>query len=142
MYRSKELYNEWNELKQDIHFQENNQITKDMFINEWEIWYTSLWLNIGFEENGKKRFRRPVLVIKKVGILFFVSALTSKGKEKNRFYHKLENVVFNKENEVNRSFVILSQSRTLDRKRFLHKIWDVEEKEFIQIKQKLRELLL
>ena len=144
MYISKELYDARNILKQDIHFQENNQPQDTLFINEREVWYISLWLNIWSEENGKRFFRRPVLVVKKVWNLFFVVALTSKGKEKNRFYHKLSDVLFNEKNQkyINSSYCILSQVRVIDKKRFTEIAWSVWDKEFIFIKQKLRELLL
>lgn len=146
MYRNKELYDERNELKQNIHFQQDNQNQRSdtIFINEREIRYVSLWLNIWFEENGKLRFRRPVLVIRKVGNLFFVVALTSKWKEKNRFYHRLCNAVFNERNlkYTTTSYCVLSQVRVIDKKRFTEIVWSVWSEEFSLIKQKLRELLL
>lgn len=46
MYRNKELYNERNDLKQDIHFKNLNQRANNTFINEKEIRYVSLGLNI------------------------------------------------------------------------------------------------
>ena len=46
--------------------------------------------------------------------------MTSKGKEKNRFYHNLVDVIFNEKNKKyqNTSYCILSQVRVIDKKRF------------------------
>jgi len=50
---------DWTELKIKIHSQE-----RVFYFREREIWWTSLGLNIGFEQNGKnKRFERPVLIL-------------------------------------------------------------------------------
>lgn len=146
MYRTKELYDEWNETKKEIHFEfdEYAKRTKDFYVNEKEIRYIRLWVNIGYEENGKKGFLRPVLVIKKVGNLFFVVAMTSKGKEKNRFYHNLVDAAFNEKNKKYKdtSYCILSQVRVVDKKRFTEMMWLLGEEEFLFVKQKLKELLL
>ena len=146
MYRTRELYDERNRTKKEIHFESKEYIGKapSFFINEREIRYVRLWVNVWYEENGKKWFLRPVLVIKKVGNLFFVVAMTSKGKEKNRFYHNLVDVIFNEKNKKyqNTSYCILSQVRVIDKKRFTEMMWLLGEEEFLFIKQKLKELLL
>lgn len=143
MYRTGELYDEWNETKKIIHFQKWDNIS-NIFINEREFWYVKLGVNIWYEENGKKWFLRPVLILKKVGNLFFVFALTSKWKDKNRFYHQLNDVVFNEKNSKHKkkSYCILSQVRVIDKKRFTEVMWRVSEDEFLYIKEKLKELLL
>ena len=55
MYRTSELYDQWNQEKKAIHFQltEHTRKTTSFYVNEREIWYVRLGLNIGFEENGK-----------------------------------------------------------------------------------------
>lgn len=146
MYRTKELYDERNETKKEIHFELSEHAKKNptFYINEREIRYVRLWVNIGYEENGKSGFLRPVMIIRKVWNLFFVVALTSKGKDKNRFYHKLTDVAFNEKNKKyeNTSYCILSQVRVIDKKRFTEIMWLVSDEEFFRIKQKLKELLL
>lgn len=76
--------------------------------------------------------------------MFFVVALTSKGKDKNRFYHKLCDINLNERNlkYKDSSYCILSQVRVADKKRFTEIMWTVWDREFLFIKQKLRELLL
>ncbi|MEI7557450.1 MAG: hypothetical protein WCJ45_00935 [bacterium] len=76
MQRITECFDEWNAAKKEIHFDEER--LSHVFLNEREIWYVRLGINIGYEENRKREFLRPVLVLKKVGNLFFVVALTSK----------------------------------------------------------------
>jgi mRNA interferase MazF len=134
------LFDKWNTEKQKI----NTKIPSKIFINSREIWFTKMGQNIGFEENGKKNFKRPVLVIKKIGNLFFTVALTTKGKLNSIFYHKFTNVRFYKHyaKQTSNSFVILSQVRIMDKKRFEEKMGLVSFDEFSLIKQKLTVLLL
>ena len=134
------LFDLWNTVKKQIHFGEDRKV----FMKPREIWFTTMGENIGFEENGKKRFLRPVLVLKKVGNLFFTVALTSQGKDSHRFYHKFDTAVFNEDNQQHkdRSYVILSQVKVMDKKRFTQHIGNISEKEFELVKEKLKALLL
>ena len=36
------------------------------YVQPREIWYVKLGINIGFEQNGKREFQRPVLVIERI----------------------------------------------------------------------------
>jgi len=138
MYRTKELYNEWNETKKEIHFElsEHSKKIPTFYINEREIWYVRLWVNIGYEENGKWGFIRPILVIKKIGNLFFVVPMTTKTKN-SHFYYTLKSVRFSRP-----SSLILSQARVIDKKRFEKILGEVNIAEFFQIKKLLKELYL
>jgi predicted transcriptional regulator len=72
----------------------------------------------------------------------FVAPLTTKGKDSN-FYHLLSTIKYldpQYAREV--SHVELSQSRVIDRKRFLDKVGIIESAEFWDIKNKLIKLLL
>jgi mRNA interferase MazF len=93
-------------------------------------------LNIGFEENGKDDFKRPVLVICRIGVLFFIVPLSTQDKG-NKFYYTLKSVSFNKP-----SLAILSQVRMIDKKRFVHRIGQVSEEEMINIEKLLKDLYL
>lgn len=131
---------EWGSEKQDIHFGEQQEI----YPKEREIWYTKMGVNIGFEENGKDEFLRPVLILKKFGNLFFTVALTSKGKDNHYFYYKFNELdLFEKNRQyINSSYAILSQVKTIDKKRFTQNMGWVSQKEFSYIKEKLRSVLL
>ncbi len=134
-----EIFDNRNEQKKSIHRYER----EDFYINEREIWYIKLWINVGYEQNGKKEFRRPVVVLKKVWSLYMVLPLTSKlhhlnGNNKN-FYHKLHSWKLWENKE---SAVILSQLRSVDKKRFMDQLGMISEQESNTIKEKTRELCL
>jgi mRNA interferase MazF len=133
-------FDEWNTVKKHLH----TRIQKSFYIKEREIWFTKMGENIGFEENGKLQFNRPVLVVKKVGNLFFTVALTTKGKTHNRFYYLLKSIVFHDGygKRSRQSWLILSQVKVMDKKRFEEKIGLVSNAEFEDIKEKLTTLLL
>ena len=106
-------------------------------ILEREIRYAYLGVNIWFEEDGKGTdFRRPVLVLKKIGNVFAVLPMTTKGKD-SKFYYRLPDRYFKKTSRV-----ILSQGRVLDKARFIDKIGMLSEGDYNDVKEKLKALLL
>lgn len=111
-----------------------------IYINPREIWFAKIGQNIGFEEKGKDNFLRPVLILKKIVNLFFTAALTIKGKD-NNFYHKISDVELHNPKHKNSSYVILSQVKVIDKKRYTEKIGNVPKKEFGKIKEKLKTVL-
>ena len=122
----------WNPLKIQI-----DTFAPVFHVHEREIWYTYLWANIGYEQDWKwDKFVRPVLVIKKVGNIFFVVPMTTKWKE-TLFYHTLSNIYFEQQSRL-----ILSQCKMIDKKRFIDKIGMISKQEFLIVKEKLKELLL
>ncbi len=133
-----EVFDEWNEEKKSLTSKEQDSF----YVNEREIWYIKLGVNVGSESNGKKDFRRPVLVIKKVGSMFFVVPMTTKGKE-NKFYHTIHTAKYISAHHIPEvSRVQLSQVRIVDKKRFIHLLWEVSVPDFQVIKKKLQDLLL
>lgn len=102
-----------------------------------EIRHIKLWVNIGDEEDGKWGFIRPALVISKIGALFFVVPLTSKIKYNIFHYH----ITTGNMSERN-SFIILSQGKVIDRKRFIRRIWHIHNPELAYIKKLLHRLYL
>ena len=58
-----------------------------LYFHEREVWWCSLGVNVGFEQDGKgEKFARPVLVFKKFNNeCFWALPLTTKIK-KNRFH--------------------------------------------------------
>lgn len=122
-------YDEWNTEKKNIH----GMNIPEFYVNQREIWYTKMGKNVGFEEDGKKKFLRPVLVLKKVGNLFFTVALTSKGKDDHLFYHKFEEIELQNPKYKESSYAILSQVKIMDKKRFVEHVGNISQKEFRQI---------
>lgn len=74
----------------------------------------------------------------------YLYLLTTKGKPTNTFYLKLKDISMNEDHleHLGNSWLILSQVRVMDKRRFLEKIGTVGKEEFGDIKQKLTTLLL
>ena len=121
-------FDRWNEQKKKIDIRE-----KLIFCNQREIWWCSLGLNIGVEEDGKNQlFERPVLVIKVFNDrMLRVAPLTGKIKEDQ--HHVTIN--YNNRN----GSVILSQLKTISSKRLSRKLCRLEEKEFNKVIEKLKQ---
>lgn len=122
----------WNKEKQCL----ESIDTQNFYVNPWEIRYVKLGINIWCEEDGKREYRRPVLVVSRVWSLFFVLPLTSKIKD-NRYHHRLLSPYFETP-----STAMLSQAKVIDKKRFLDKIWWISHDEMIVLQKKLKELYL
>lgn len=122
---------EWTKLKIRLHVKPASGI----YFYEREIWWASLGVNIGYEQDGKnERFERPVLILKKFGgELLWALPLTSKEKAGNFYY------AFEYENE--KYAVILSQLRIISSRRLLRKIRTFPEDDFNKIKERVRSFL-
>jgi mRNA interferase MazF len=124
-------FDKWNIEKKKIHT--NN---RSKFYREREVWWCSLGVNIGFEQDGKgEDFSRPILVVKgfSKNVLLCIP-LTTKLKEGKYYYD-----IFLKD-KIKRN-VILSQIRLIDSKRLEEKICTIDECQFKSIKQKITQLI-
>lgn len=103
---------------------------KRTFFHEREVWWCSIGMNIGFEQDGKgSRFSRPVLILKGFSKeVFLAIPLTTKMKT-GKYYHPI-----NLNDDTNRN-VILSQIRLLDAKRLQEKLATIDNKQFSEIKK-------
>ena len=120
----------WHDKKSDIHENKTR-----VFFHQSEIWFASVGLNIGFEQDGQgDAFLRPVLVIKKFSNDTLWCLSLTRSTKKNAYHYP-----FSLNSEV--STVILSQLRLIDAKRLQYKIGDLPEKEFGEVKEKLRQFL-
>jgi mRNA-degrading endonuclease toxin of MazEF toxin-antitoxin module len=122
---------EWTKLKIRLHIRDD----QDIYFYEREIWWVSLGINIGFEQDGKhNNFERPVLVLKKFGAkTLWILPMTSKEKVGIFYYHI--------EYQGKNYFLILSQLKLISSKRLLRKIRTLSEDEFEDIKLKLKALI-
>ncbi|MCX6713304.1 MAG: type II toxin-antitoxin system PemK/MazF family toxin [Candidatus Vogelbacteria bacterium] len=123
-------FDEWNKLKKKIDADES-----DLFIKNRQVWWCSIGLNIGSEQNGHgDNFERPVLVLRKYSAGTFLGIpLTSKQKEGN-YYFKLEpyfGVI---------SYAILSQAKVIDRRRVRRMIYEVNHQEYQKIIERYKSL--
>jgi mRNA interferase MazF len=121
---------EWTKLKVRIHLSE-----RIIYFREREIWWASLGVNIGYEQNGKnKNFERPILVLKKFNQdIMLILPLTSKFED-SRFYYPIEY-------KQKRYSVILSQLRLISGKRLIRKIRKISEAEYLDIRKAVINLL-
>ena len=103
---------------------------------EREVWWCSLGVNVGDEQDGKgSSFTRPVLVLKKFNRNVFVGIPLSTQLKENQFYHRIHF------RGIEQS-LLLSQIRLMDAKRFRDKMGELSPPEIDKIKEKLRKLIL
>jgi mRNA interferase MazF len=104
--------------------------------HEREIWWCSIGINIGDEENGKNAlFERPVLVIGKFNKeIALVLPMSTKSKV-NPYYHAIEydGVIFS---------VMLSQIRLVSAKRFRRFIRKISPQQLLSINTRFAEVCL
>lgn len=124
-------FDKWNELKKNLHLRD-----EEILFHEREVWWCSLGVNIGYEEDGKnKLFERPVLVIKKFNkFVLWILPLT-RSKKSGGYYYKIA------QGNEDDSVVILSQLRLISSKRLLRKMRMIEKQEFTEISEKVRKYL-
>ena len=105
------------------------------FVNERDVFWCSIGINIGDEENGKNElFSRPVLVLKKFNKnLFWGIPMSTKNKD-NKYYIAVN---FND----NISSMMISHLRLFDNKRLIKRIGILHKLEYSKIIQKIIDLL-
>jgi mRNA interferase MazF len=125
-------FDKWNIEKQLV---DKKKVNRDLFFHERELWWCSAGINIGVESNGKnENFERPMLIVKKFNAdMLWVIPMTT--KEKNDKYHYLIN------QELIKSWAVLSQLKTISTKRLLRKIGSVSELEFKEIQENIKNFL-
>lgn len=98
--------------------------------NAREVWWVSLGVNIGSEQDGLgANFERPVLILKKLSPSTFLVFPLSTKEKLEKFQYKV--IVNGKE-----GYVLLDQVKVIDTKRFLRKMGYVDKETFEIIKQK------
>lgn len=125
-------FDTWNSEKKLV---DTKKINRHLYFYAREIWWCSAGLNIGVEVDGKNdNFERPMLIIKKFNAdMVWVLPLTTKEKN-NKYHHRLEH-------ETIKSWVILSQIKTISTKRLLRKIGSISEDNLAQVCVKLQNFL-
>ena len=123
-------FNQWNNLKKEL-----NKKSRIEYFDKKEIWWCSLGVNIGVEQDGKNsNFERPILVLRKFNnYSLWILPFTSRSK-KGKYYFGLE--------YKNKKYsLILSQMRLVSSHRLLRRIRKIENSEFSQIRRRLKELV-
>ncbi len=123
-------FNKWSIKKQKL-----DERIHIPFVNERDVFWCSIGINIGDEENGKNElFSRPVLVLKKFNKnLFWGIPMSTKNKD-NKYY-----IVVNFNNNI--SSIMISHLRLFDNKRLIKRIGILHKLEYNKIIQKIINLL-
>lgn len=119
----------WHILKPKI-----NEVRPPLF-KERDIWWCSIGVNIGHEEDGKnEKYDRPVLVIKKFNnFIFWGVPLTTQVKDVH-YYYKIN---FNGKDQC----VMVAQMRVFDSKRLTYKMGQLPLHSFEEIKTFIKDML-
>jgi len=123
-------FDKWNDFKKDMESNKNNILFK-----EWDIWWTSIWINIWDESCWKwPKFRRPVLVLKKLSSYSCV-VLPLTTKLKTWTWFQQYNIHWE------RYTALLYQVKMMNVKRFESRKGAINITDFEKIKKKLKNLL-
>ena len=124
-------FDKWNSINKSLESSKFND-----FFYAREIWWCSLGVNIGSEQDGKNEsFERPVLIIKKINKdLLWIIPFTS--KLANNDYR------VNKDNAGISEQLVLSQIRSISSKRLLRKVSKLKIMTFYEVLIKLSFILL
>lgn len=110
-----ENYLKWSERKRFLESKRGRAL-----FHERELWWCSIGLNIGHEENGKgERFARPVVIFKKFGKKTFWGIPVTTKFRKDLFYVAVT------VGDDRKRWAIVSQMRFFDARRLLGKIGTV-----------------
>ena len=123
-------FDNWNELKKDV----NNSEGK--LYKERDIWWCSLGVNVGFEQDGTgKSYERPVVVLRGFSrSVCLVVPLTTSTKA-NKYHLPLGGIAGKS------AAAIISQVRLVDTRRFIDKVGMLEQEKFEELKNAVRDLL-
>lgn len=123
-------FDTWNNKKKEL---DNNAFSD--YVHTQEVWWCSLGINIGFEQNGKHElFERPVLIIKKFSNdVVLIIPLSTKTRQ-NIYY-------FNFTHNSNEFSALLSQVRLISTKRLNRKIYKMDDVVFNNIRNAFKQLI-
>lgn len=124
-------FDRWNGKKKKIHDEEQPRR-----YHERDIWFCSLGVNVGFEQDGTgSNFDRPVVIIKGFSAdTCFAVALTGHKRE-GKYYFPVGKV------EDREASAVLSQVRIIDTKRLIRKIGVLNKQSFEELKKALQKVL-
>ncbi len=117
----------WNQQKKIINARET-----EVLFHEREVWWCSLGVNVGFEQDGTNAlFERPILIVKKFNRDVLWALPLTRSDKRNRYYVPIS--VGGAD-----SAVILSQLRLISSKRlqrYMHKLPQGQFKEIVRLVQ-------
>lgn len=127
----KKDFDGWNKNKKAIH-----QSGVAPFYHEREVWWCSLGINIGFEQDGTgDRFDRPILVIKGFSKNTFLGVCLTGREKKGNYYFYLGKI------EGKDATANLSQLRLLDTRRLIRKMGTLDQDTFSRLSEALQKVI-
>ncbi|MBI5799065.1 MAG: type II toxin-antitoxin system PemK/MazF family toxin [Candidatus Yonathbacteria bacterium] len=124
-------FDSWNKKKRDLDQRESSP-----FCHERELWWCTLGVNVGFEQDGSDiEYRRPVLILKGLSKqTCLVIPLTT-----STHAHKLRPAIGLVDGE--QAHALLSQMRVIDTKRLVRKIGNLDKQTFDEIRKTVKDML-
>src|SRR3989344_3405369 len=123
----KKDFQKWHKEKSGLH---NDKVRP--FFHEQEVWFASIGVNVGFEQDGVgEKFLSPVVIFKKFSNEVCWAVPTTKKNKKGIYYFR-----FNWRKNKSSS-VILSQIRLVDGKRLFYRVGIMNDKDFKEMKKRL-----
>lgn len=124
-------FNNWNTQKQSIH-----QNGKSKFYHVREVWWCSLGVNIGCEQDGGgKENRRPVLILKGLGPSTCIVVPLTRSTHTHAYRLPVGDV------DGESAHAIISQIRVVDTKRLVRKVEFLDKDIFERIRKAARDML-
>jgi mRNA interferase MazF len=124
-------FKEWHSVKEKLH----KETKKTIVPKEREIYWVSVGVNIGHEQDGKGNvFSRPVLVIKRYNKNLFFGVPLSTQIKQGSFFFEFD---FNGK----KSNALIVQGRIYDTKRLENRMGMIPNETFNNLKKQLKELL-
>ena len=122
------IFASWTKLKIRIHSSEEEPV----YFRKKEIWWASLGVNIGYEQDGKnEKFERPVLILKKFNKdILWILPMTSKDKT-GKYYYQFEY-------DGGKYSIILSQVRLISSKRLLRRVRVLSNNDFSEVRKRFK----
>ena len=122
----------WIEKKKLSHY----QVKTPPLFKERDIWWVSIGVNVGFEEDGKNgNFVRPVLIVKKFNRELFLGIPMSTKLKDNKYYVP----VSVKQRTVS---VMISQLRVFSSKRMWNKLTELDEGDFFRVLEEIEKFFI
>lgn len=124
-------FDKWNKSKQNIHNKGENKL-----YHAREVWWCSLGVNIGYEQDGTGAdAERPVLILKGFSKQVCLAIPLTTSTKVNPYHFALGKI------DGRDSFAIMSQIRLIDTKRLINKVGVINQKLFEDIRKTAKDLL-
>lgn len=124
-------FDEWNKEKKLL-----NDGKPPRFYHEREIWWCSLGVNVGMEQDGTgKNFDRPIVIIRGFNERMLLCVALTGRKRVGKYYLYVGNVAGRE------ATAILSQVRLIDTKRLVRKISTLNNSDFSELCLALQKIL-